>query len=284
MADPITLQAPFIGSDGRPTIEPGAFYLDGNYALRVNSWNSVAGVVLTIRARLIRASDGEIVDSSWDHVPNTNRTKATNDFPLPEGFILNITVFAAAGTPLIGQTFVQVQLSRGMSGATLLLATMLQDYVTAVQALAYPGSPIRSSIEGGGVIRAIAGTAPGVGLNVSESVPTGARWEPLSFNTQLTTVAGGANRNVLCAYQTGAALLAFGISAGALTPASHGWFSFGPACVSAVDASLQFFTGAMPVGPVLLAGHTINTITDNIAGGDQFAAPQYLVREWLEAA
>lgn len=278
------IKAPFVGSDGRPTIEPGAFFLDGDYSLRVNSWNALVGVVVGIRVRMIRATDGELVDSDFLHTPNSNRTKATTDFPLPAGFILNVTVFASTGTPLVGQTFVQVQLTRGLTGATLLLATMLQDYITSVQALAYPGSPIRSSIEGGGYIRSITGAAPGAGVEILETVPGGARWELLTGACVLTTSATAGTRIVGLLIRTAGVTRAATFQPTGLIPSRIGVWYFGQAMPNMTDATGNQNTLPLPRATMLLAADTWGTQTQAIAAGDQWNAPQYTVRELLEAA
>lgn len=281
---PPIIQAPFVGNDGRPLIEPGAFYLDGDYSLRVNSWNSLAGVAIAIRVRMIRASDGELVDSDFAHTPNTNRTKATNDFPLPAGFILNITAFASAGAPLIGQTFVQVQLTRGLTGATLLLATILQDYLTAVQALAYPGSPIRSSIEGGGVTLALTGTTPGAGANIAETVPAGARWRLLDFSFVFTTSAAVVNRRVNLTHTYAPGRVFLGANTQDLAASLAGSFSYGGNLNTAVDAVNWIFQLPFPIDLELIAGAIIATNVNNLQAADQFNQVRYVVREWLEVA
>src|SRR4051812_32014952 len=107
---------------------------------------------------------------------------------------MNITAFASAGTPIIGQTFVRVQLIRGLSGATLPIATLLQGYVTSRQDLAYPGSPIRMSTEDAFPVRIITGTDPAAGVEIVETVPDGAVWELVSVTARLVTSAAAAVR------------------------------------------------------------------------------------------
>lgn len=280
----IGVAAQALGQNGRPLVEPGSFFVDGSYGLRINSWNSLAGVTVTVRMRFL-GSDGRIRDNEWTHTPNTNRTKATSDFPLGVGFPLNITAFASAGAPLFGQTFVQVQLISGLGGATTLLATLLQDYLTAQQALAYPGSPIRSSLDGQGAVRYITGTAPAAGAQISEAVPTGARWEILAFTMGLTTNGAAGNRQVMLQITNGALNFMTAIANGQIGPGTTALaISFGPAGNSLTDVLLQFFTGSIPVGIKLIGGAIIATGTDNFNAADQFTAPHYIVKEWLEAA
>jgi hypothetical protein len=108
--------------------------------------------------------------------------------------VLNLTVFASAGTPTIGQTFVIVQLVRGKGAAATVLGTLLQAYVTSTQHLAFPGSPVQSSLDGPGAVRMFGGTQPAAGLNFTEIVPFGARWQLLAIRTRLTTSAVVATR------------------------------------------------------------------------------------------
>src|SRR5204863_2582589 len=101
-----------------------------------------------------------IIANSVDHVPNTDRSVKTSDHPLGVGQLLNLTVFASAGAPLIGQTYVKVQLIRGVGAAAIVLGTLLGGYVTAVHALGFPGSPIENSLTATPAIRYITGTNP----------------------------------------------------------------------------------------------------------------------------
>src|SRR5439155_18890058 len=115
----------------------------------------------------------------------------TQNYKLGKGAILNLTVFASAGAPLMGQTYVIVQLIKGLTGATIVLGTLLGGYLTATQALGWPGSPIISSTDGEGCTRLIVGTTPAAEANILETVPTGARWELLSLEASYVQGAGG---------------------------------------------------------------------------------------------
>lgn len=279
----VGISAAGLGQDGQPLVEPGTFFVDGSYGIRINSWNALAGVVVTVRARFLNA-DGRIINHEWMHTPNTNRTKATSDFPLGVGFPLNITCFASSGTPLIGQTFVQVQIISGLGGATTPLGTLLQDYVTAVQALAFPGSPIRSSTEGQGYPRTLTGSVPGVGAEISESVPSGARWQLISLFAQFAASVAVATRWPNLVLAAGAAKMAkmpypAGVTASNLIDVTWGQ---GLVCIAAVAGTVEGFQG-LPIGLVLPSGTLIKTETLNIQGTDQYNAPNMTLVEQLEA-
>src|SRR5262249_46183156 len=121
----------------------------------------------------------------------SNRTAKTEDFVLGGGLVTNLSVFATAGSPLIGQCFVIVQLVRSLGVTAYVMGTMLQGYVTTTQNLGWPGSAIVSSTDGEPAIRDIVGTDPVAGAGWSETVPAGARWELVTFGGIVNPVAGG---------------------------------------------------------------------------------------------
>jgi hypothetical protein len=279
----VAVAAQQLGQAGRPLVEPGAFFVDGSYGLRINSWASLAGLVVTVRMRFL-GSDGRLRDNEWTHIPNSNRTKATSDFPLGVGFPLNITAFVSTGTPLIGQCFVQVQIISGLGGATTLLGTLLQDYLTSVQALAFPGSPIRSSLESGGALRFITGTAPAAGQPITETVPTGARWSVLGFAANLTTDAVAANRVPTLTINSGASIYARVVPNIVQTAGLTEEWSFTPTVPVVQYVGGSKVMAPLPTPTLMLAGQSIQTPVFLMDAGDQWAAPTYSVQEWLEAA
>lgn len=279
----IGVKAAELGQDGQPVVEPGAFFVDGSYGIRINSWNSLAGVVITVRARFLN-SDGRLINQEWTHTPNSNRTKATSDFPLGVGFPLNVTAFASTGTPLIGQTFVQVQIISGLGGATTLLGTMLQDYVTSVQALAWPGSPIRSSIEGGGFPRTIVGAAPAAGAQVIETVPTGARWVLRSWFQQFATAVAVANRFLFLQVFSGANQKMMSPSPVAQAASLTWFYTWAPGLVSQVGGDPRFIAMAYATQFPILAAETLQVSVTNLQAADQLSAPIYTVEEFLEVS
>jgi hypothetical protein len=274
--------APLVSSaGGRVIASPFQFWTTGEDNLRVLSVNAAAGVVLTIQGRFIDNA-GVIRASKWDHTPLTTRTARTSDYTLGVGAVLNLTVFASSGSPLIGQTYVVVQLVRGTGTAAIVLGTLLAGYVTAKQALAFPGSPIVNSIADGGVFRRITGSTPAAGAEIAEAVPTGARWMLISMVATLVTDATAINRTPNLFFNAGG-LDYFG--SGQSTPvagssSSPFWWSIGMALETKVGL-IGSVAGILGENR-MLAGFTFLTRTSNIQPGDQWSAPSYLVQEWLE--
>lgn len=258
------------------------FPLTGADALQVSSWNALASVRLTIRG-YTRAIDGRVAPLNETHLANTDRTINSTVHPLPEGELRALTVFVTGAAPIIGQTFVRLQIIRGLASSGIVLASLAADYVTAVQPLAVPGSPVKRSVEGPGAIRSITGTNPAPGAEIIETVPTGARWRVQSMQTRLVTSATVGTRQPRLRADDGvttfAAMPQWLTQAASLTR-DYAWLSGAPN-TAVVESGL----GAMGIPSFrLLAGHRLRTETVGFDADDDWAAPQLLVEEWLEGA
>lgn len=266
---------------GRILPSPSEFYLTGEDRLRVVSCNALVGVSLKVQWRTVN-TDGDIVPNSEDHTPTTDRTVKTQDFELGTGSLLNVTVFANAGAPRIGQTYVMVQLVRGIGAAAIVLGTLLGGCVTQTQALGFPGSPILNSTDAGFVTRTIRGTVPAAGVDFSETVPTGARWELMSVVARLTTSAVVASRGATLILADGIDVMAMcphALAAPASSVRDYAWMQ---SMVNAVAlVGLAGFQG-VPTGLQLTAGQHFNAFTINIQAADTWTALVYTVKEWLE--
>lgn len=260
------------------------YITDDDTNLRIVSVNSVSGVVIGLSGLRI---DDKGVPQPIDelHTPNTNRTTKTDDFGIGKGTVLRVTAFAVSGTPLVGQTYIMVQLVRGVSGPRRVITTLIAGYVTAVQALGFPGSPIVSSTEGEPAIVEYVHAAPPVGAEQVIVVPTGARWEPQALFTVLTT-SGVAGTRVPVFGFTNPFAGAIGSvwPTPGLTPGIAWQISLLPGVQrdgSVIPVRVQ---APMPQGLRLLAGGFINTVTLNMDGADQYSALNLSVREWLEVS
>lgn len=271
------------GDATRSYLNPSALFVDSNYRLRFNAWSSAAGVTLALRYRFLRATDSEIVDSAEQLAPTSNRVLTTVDIALPIGFLINIDVFALAGAPAFGTTFMQVQLIRGAGAAATVVSTLLQAYIAANVAKAWPGSPLENSLDGPGVIRSITGTVPAAGAEVSEAVPAGARWSLLAFRAQLVTAIAAANRSPQLSIDDGANIFCVSETifqqAASLT-LRYNWFGG-----ATLTGTIQGIDVPIPLvlNNYLAAAFRVRTLTQNIQAADQWNAVQYLVREWLTA-
>lgn len=248
--------------------------------LRIESFNSLAGVTLTIVARMIATGDEPSI-AVYTHTPNTDRTIKTSDFVLPEGWLLSLMVYASAGAPRRGQCFVRASLIEGFTGATINTATLLQGYVQDTTARAWPGSPIEASCDGAGYVRTIVGTNPAAGLEISETVPTNARWELRTFIAQLVASAAAANRRPTLLFDDGANVF-WRVNSNVNQVA--GETSIYQAAIGAPFATLDARVYALPLPArlPLMGGYRVRSSTAAIDVGDDYAAPIYEVEEWIE--
>lgn len=266
---------------GRVIVSPFQFTTSGEDNLRVMSANSLVGVTLQIRGRRFN-EDGLIEPFAYDHVPNTDRTIKTTDHALGVGALINVTITAGGATPLIGQTFVMCKIIRGLSGATLVLGTLLQGYVSSQQELAWPGSPITSSIDAGGYYRTITGTVPAAGADISESVPTGAMWELLMLEAQLLPSAAPGNRRPVLKFSPSGVVFGASAAPDVATAGLGATFNWQATMPLAVPVAPGINVAAIPTPMRLLLGGRFITQTSGLLAGDQWSAPTYLVREWLD--
>jgi hypothetical protein len=248
--------------------------------LRINSWNSASGVTLTIVVRRL-GPDGRLCVDEFDHVPNTDRSRKQTTHQLAEGSLVSIQAYISAGSAQRGQCLVRVELVFGNSGAIRPLATLLQDYITTATAVSWPGSLVRSPLEGPGMLRSLTGTDPAAGAECSDTVPTGARWRLIAARFPLVTEVTAGNRFVTIILDDGVTNLfqsPDNTAHVANVTISHvfadGLGTFGTTAVN--------YVGPLPRNPILLAGWRIRTSTQGLTGLDNYGAPQYDIEEWLE--
>lgn len=276
------LANPTASAGGRVIASPFQFTTDGNDRLFVRVANSQTGVIVNLNARVIDNA-GAITVASWTITPATDRSISEQTFPLGVGALMNVTAFVTGATPKIGQTYVQVFLKRGDGAAAQIYAQLLGGYCTSNQHVSWPGSPIQSSLEGGGVIRTFGGTLPAAGANLSETVPTGARWELLFVSAAFTSSATVTGREIRLRLRSGADLIGV-IPGPSPVPASTSvQITWGQALETISPMPLvRVDTTPLPRNAILLAGQIFDTSTVNIQPGDSYSAPIYTVREWLE--
>lgn len=263
---------------------PGhAVFTAGDESLVCSVLNALAGVRVRVAARFMHL-DGRVEPIVDTFTPATDRSVSVKRIALANGWLLNAQVAVVAGAPLTGQTFAVLSLARGRTGAFEELATFAAGPISAVHRVAWPGSPIQSSIEGAGALRSIAGAVPAAGAEIAETVPTGARWELITFEALLTTSAAVANRVPQLVIDDGATpLYRVGAALNQAASLAHrrSWFQGAPAPY--LDNALNV-PMPLPANVRLGGGFRIRTITTALDALDQYSSIQYLVREWIEGA
>lgn len=261
--------------------QQAAFYTDGSDNLRIVSVCSQANVTIVLSGRWQRP-DGTIGRFVYSHRPNTDRSVRTEDFPLGEGFVLNVTAVASGATVPIGACFVIVQIIGGLGGAITVLGTLVQGYITTTQHRAWPGSPVEGSTDG--TPPAFVGQVgnPAVNTDWFTSVPTGARWELLSVHAKLVAGVTGLPRSVSFNVGNGGRFVivtAPNADQGDTVTYRYTWAQGLAIAGPGSNINVQ---GPLPIGLQLPAGANFGTFSAGLGGGDQWSEITYVYREWLE--
>lgn len=265
----------------RVIASPFQFAVSEDDNLQIVSANSAAGVVLAIQGRRL-TSAGTIEPFAFVHTPNTDRSTKTENYKLGGGALLNLVIFASTGSPRIGQTYASARIIRGLSSVTVLLGALLGGYVTAAQPLAYPGSPVESSISGGGYLRSFYGSDPAPGAQVSETVPTGARWEVISFSADLATDGTVATRRPHVLFDDSFFTFMRSANPGTSPASNNQRFFWGQGLSHETTISVAAPQAGLLTNVSLLAGHRVTTSIDAAGANDNWSAPLLVVKEWLE--
>lgn len=274
-----SLPAPF---QNALTAGPYNFELSPDENLRLTSFNSLVGVTIAVRGR-IKRPDNTIDDISFDQIPNTDRSAKTTDFPIGQGYLLNLTLFASSGSPRISQTFVRLQIIRGRTGATTAIGTLVQGCITASQDRAWPGSPIETSTSAPAVARVIVGTDPAPGVELSETVPTGALWQLITLRVGFGASAAAGNRQSSLQFISGGNTLYQATHFATIAPTAGPALSWGQNMSYETAPNGNLLIAGLPADLLLRGGDSIVSATSGLAAGDNYGQPIYLVREWLEA-
>lgn len=268
---------------GGVTPTPFQYTLNGTEQIRVVSYNRAAAVTLDLVWRQWRDSDGSIVVTKVNALGGGFPTPATTDIPLTSGALLNLRLSTQNTTVRYGQLWTQVQIVAGASGAKEILGTLLQGYVTNLNELAWPGSPIQSQHDARGIILDASWSSLVAPLRAEQTVPFGVRWRPISGGVQLTTSGAAGNRFAWLEMIRNGAIVFRGAStrAQAAGEVITYWFGAGLAGLSSVtDGQIMLPFAA----DIELAGGDIARMSiDNAQAGDFLDVGNgLLVREWMD--
>jgi hypothetical protein len=272
--------------DAPPLVPPifvggSAVYFAGEDVLRLVALNAASGVQLRLAGRFLPAGSGRVVPFNMNLVPTTDRVATSRSTPLGEGWLLDTAVFVSSGTPLIGQTWVRIGISRGQGTGANELGQLACGYVTANRCVSWPLGTQDAPLDGLGALRSITGSVPAAGANISETVPTGARWQLISLATVLTASATVATRVVSLLIDDGTTTVGAFSAQQTQTASQVITYSAAPGAGAGFSNAGNFFAIQAPMLLQLGAGYRLRTSVTNIQVGDQFTAPQLLVREWI---
>jgi hypothetical protein len=286
MAPERILRARSVSLPASPEVlaSPFQFLVTGIDHLRVRAWCSTAGVVLAIDQRF-GLLEGPVQASGDTLICGSDRNARTKDITLAAGYVLNLVVRAESGSPRVGQCYVTIDVIRGTGPAAIVLGQMVGGYVTASQGLAWPGTPIRTSLEGPGYETTIATySAMGVGF-IETAVPTNARWRPSSVYAQYNAFLGGPNRRFqVYLFDPSHNVLSLVEQPGSLAGGSNGVMTWARGYPVAGDLAAGYGIAPLPVDLLMVGGETIFYLCPTWIAGDVIQALLITATEWLEAA
>ncbi len=248
--------------------------------LNANSLPFAGATTFTVRARLLRA-DGTI--TPFEKILATTTGSGALNIPLAEGFLLSLSVLVSSvgGASPVGQVYIQVHLTRGFPNPTL-ITMLISDYANANYLATWPGGRFAQAQQGRGNIRAIVGTDPAAGAEISESVPAQTRWRLIAIFAQLTTSITVATRTVSWVLDDGVntywRAISFGTQGASLTQ-SYEAGTFGSSGIQGNTLSME----GLPYPCWMTSTFRIRTLTTNLQAGDNWGPPTYLVEEWVNA-
>jgi len=176
-----------------------------------------------------------------------------------------------------GQCYCKV----GIRLAGMGIIHLISDYLDSGQNLSWPHSHLRSNVGEQGYLRSVAGTNPAAGNEVSETVPTNARWRLKSLIATLVTDATVVTRVVRIVIDDGTNMLWRGSAAFDQTASWDIYYVFADHTFRGDDNQGQIHM-PLPRDLLLFQGWRVRTVTANLQAGDNWAAPQLLVEEWIE--
>ncbi len=260
---------------------PSDLYLSHEDSLILTSWNSKTGVNLRLFGRLLRP-DGQVVPVIVEQAPNTDRTAKTTVQFVGEGFLLSAYCVDTSNSAKRGHCFVQFGVSRGLGTSRLDYCLLGSDYVGAAVALSWPNSIIRHSLEGPGVLRQITGTDPAAGAEVSETVPTGARWRLRGIQVNLLCSATVADRYPRLITDDGTNNLTANPQPLKLVASDNLFCFWVPGHTWDTGIAVIERVAGLAGDALLGAGYRIRTATFGLQAGDNYGAPNLFVEEWIE--
>lgn len=254
------------------------YLVTGEDNLRVDLWTDQFAVRASIHWRMLTADRNiQVFTTPFAATSATPSVRNRADYTLGPGLLLNLGVVQVEPTGQFGHCFIRVQLVRGLGAAAVLLGTLISDYVTDQQSLGWPGSPIRRSVEADQTGFSQQGTDPAAGVEFSEAVPGGVRWELAAVLAVLTTSATIATRRPKLIIDTGVGGFSVAIVAQTLTlPASSsatfGWY-LGMPLETALPLGVALGVAGLPSRLVLFGGYRVRSVTDSLQAGDNWDAP-----------
>lgn len=264
--------------DVKHSSPPVAAYVGINDTLWIMTSTSLTTPSLIISARLLMPN-GDIVPNQWVVTAPSQRAAFYSPITLPECFILSLSIASNLSSDR-RTIFTAAIISRGLPASGVQSQVLCQGYTNNAAGISYPQGVNTNNLDCVGQIRSITGTTPGVGAEISETVPSNVRWRLIAFRYQLTSSATVANRTPTIALDDGTNIFWSQYSTATQTATLTWTYAYATGLAGQLGGPSNFSL-QLPAPLILMPGYRIRTITGGLQVNDQYTAPQYLVEEWL---
>lgn len=280
-SSPITSRPAQVEFTNRFVQPPSSLYIfrDDKLFLRTQSFQT--DLILRLRGRLLTPK-GEVITLDFAHdTGGFVREPVMGTFDVAEGFLLGIAVTPPLLTLRRGEVFVTAGITRGGEVESTITQILFSGYIEGASSPSWPTGGIVSSTDGQGHLFRRLEADPSAGAEISIAVPANVRWRFISLFFTLVTDTTAANR------QVNVEVIKNGTRV-ALYPAN---------ALQSASTTRSYTAGAIPVSQPALGTPTViamsehllleeddalNTVTGNIAAGDDFGLPISYVEEWMQ--
>lgn len=277
---PLTGRPPKVEYTSRFVQPPSSLYIGPDDLLTLRFASQVEGVTARVLARILTPDEGVLY---WRHDLTTTvaRFEEVLVRPLMEGFLLGLNVDVYSDIVGSRWQWASVQISRGEVGIGGQFHALCQGYFGDVSSpLIWPGGSNREPHDGRGfpVLQKDADVAAGV--NVSYSVPQGARARLMVMKVTLTTSATVANRRFTLEWQDNVGAVICRAPASIVQTAGQTFTYFvAPWGIDGVDYNGDIRV-PWPREALLAQNDFLVTNVTNFQGDDDFGAAVWNFEEW----
>lgn len=261
---------------------PTELYVTADQFLRVLGITFAALASITVRYRLLRSDDGQVVLMENTFTLPGDGFGHFLDIQLPEGFLLSVWCTLSGTTAVRGNSYMTVQLWRGKTSTPTFLQTLVADSPNTAGSLGWPGGSLRASTEGPGFLNAQSFAAPAAGAEINLAVVNGQRWRVQALRFSLTTSAAVANRVVNLVHLS-SSLEVFRVPISGVIAASTTQIFTG--MPGAGSPSLNNGVNLLPLPGLweLMPNDVIATVTTNLQAGDQYSIQNVSMEQWISS-
>lgn len=251
-------------------------WVDSRDLIAATAWNSKANVRICITGRHLSPT-GIISHIETHFTPTADRVNYQWLQRTSAGWLLSVAGYADQNEPQRGQTYLRLGIHREGELAALLA----MDYLIGRNSVFWPGGQHRPTVGGFGAVRAITGTDPAAGAEISETVPSSAVWRLRSIAAELVTSAAGAARVIYLEIDDGTNTLHRYYNPTTQDTSKTRQHYWTPGNTFFTYASGQGYQYGIAPDIILHPGYRFRTSTVNLDAGDNWGPPYYQIEEWI---